>query len=229
LVTIKLKKQNAKTLCYGTQQPLNKLTDLFRIELAQVGFIECLTMALLTVKDNFLNMNKNESLCVKITESKTSEFEIFRTSLMPGMFKTIEANKSVQLPFKIFEISDIVLLDEQSETGARNHRRLSFAYSGLNSGFEVIHGVIDHLMDKLGLTYNDKVNGYHIVPSSDSSFFPDRQANLFIKGTAVGIFGIAHPKVLYNFKIHNPVSIAEIDIEFIINLIIKGELLKSKK
>ena len=90
-------KQPAKTLCNGSQQPLNKLTDLIRLEFAQAEYIECLTMALISRKDNFAHMNKEESDCVHILDSKVAEFEIFRTSLLPCLFKTIEANKGVQV------------------------------------------------------------------------------------------------------------------------------------
>lgn len=92
-----ISKQPAKTLCHGSQQSINKLTDLIRLEFAQAEYIECLTMALISKKDNFFNMNKEESECVHITESKVAEFEIFRTSLLPCMLKTIEANKAAQV------------------------------------------------------------------------------------------------------------------------------------
>ena len=82
-------------------------------------------------------MNREETPAVSIKETKTSEFEIIRTSLLPGLMKSIEANKSAQLPFKIFEVSDIVVLDSETETGSRNLRKLAFAYTGLTSGFEV--------------------------------------------------------------------------------------------
>lgn len=81
-------------------------------------------------------------------------------------------------------------------------------------------------MIKLGVPYNDKQNGYYIEPSFSPTFFEDRQAFLFVKGVKVGIFGIVHPLVLKNFNIKIPVSLAEIDIEFIFDLVIKGELLK---
>ena len=90
-------KQPAKTLCSGSQQPLNKLTDLIRLEFAQAEYIECLTMALFSKKDNFAHMNKEETDCVHILDSKVAEFEIFRTSLLPCLFKTIEANKAAQV------------------------------------------------------------------------------------------------------------------------------------
>jgi phenylalanyl-tRNA synthetase beta chain len=108
-----------------------------------------------------------------------------------------------------------------------NKRKLCFAYTNTSSGLEIIQGVVDHLMQKLGLVYEDRVNGYYISPSEEKFLFEDRQAYLFVKGVKAGIFGIVHPKVLKNFKIKTPVSIAEIDIEYIFDLISKGELLKS--
>ncbi len=41
----------------GKQQPLNKFTDLLRLEMACAGYIECLTMSLLSQKENYTDMN----------------------------------------------------------------------------------------------------------------------------------------------------------------------------
>ena len=37
--------------------------------------------------------------------------QIARTSLLPGILKTIASNRKMPLPLKLFEISDIVLRD----------------------------------------------------------------------------------------------------------------------
>jgi hypothetical protein len=48
--------------------------------------------------------------------------------------------------------------------------------------------MVDHLFNnKFNLKWNDKENGYHIAPSNDNSFFPDRQANIYLKGKLVGV------------------------------------------
>ena len=39
--------------------------------------------------------------------------QIARTSLLPGLLKTVSANKVMPLPMKIFEVSDVVLLDKK--------------------------------------------------------------------------------------------------------------------
>ena len=146
------------------------------------------------------------------------------------MLKTIEANKACQLPFKLFEISDVVLIDESNEVGAANKRRLCFAYSNTVSGFEVLQGMLDKIMKKVGLDFNnekDVKKSYTITPSTNPIFFEDRQAKVVIKGDiTIGHFGVVHPKVLKNFGIKNPVSICELDLQLIMDLIIKGELLE---
>ena len=48
--------------------------------------------------------------------------------------------------------------------------------------------MVDHLfMNKFNLKFNDKENGYYIASSNDISFFPDRQAHLFVNGKNVGV------------------------------------------
>ena len=52
--------------------------------------------------------------CVEIANPKTLEFQVVRTSLLPGLLKTIAANKKMPLPIKLYEISDVVVLDNKS-------------------------------------------------------------------------------------------------------------------
>lgn len=46
-----------------------------------------------------------------IANPKTLEFQVARTRLLPGLLKTLAANKKMPLPLKLFEISDVVLQD----------------------------------------------------------------------------------------------------------------------
>ena len=224
-------KQLTKTKTHGIQQPYNKLADLFRNEMSMGGYVEFLTMALLSHKDMFTNLLKDErdDKTVKILYSKTKEFEYIRSSLIPGILKSIEGNKANQLPFKIFEISDVVLIDKENETGASNRRKLCFAYANTTSAMEVIQGMVDLLMKKIGLIFNDEKTDkrYTIKKSNNPIFFEDRQAEIFIQDNInVGIYGIIHPKVLKNFGIKSPVTLCEIDLQTIMDLILKDQLLE---
>jgi phenylalanyl-tRNA synthetase beta chain len=219
------------TNCYGRQQPYNKLADMFRHEMAMGGYVEFLTMALLSEKDLYTNMlKKPDDLSAKIFYSSCKEFEYMRSSLIPGILKSVEANKANQLPYRIFEISDVVLIDKDNEVGASNRRKLCFAYTNTISSMEIVQGMVDLLMKKIGLVFkeeNDVKKRYIIKPSNDPTFFEDRQAEIFIQDNIkVGIYGIIHPKVLKNFNIKNPVTLCDIDLQTIMDLILKGELLE---
>jgi phenylalanyl-tRNA synthetase beta chain len=95
----KIEKIRPKTVCSGYQQPINKLSDLVRAEMAQNGYVECLTFTLLSRKDQFSNMciEMDENDVVGLYAAKTPEFQVFRKSLIPGLLKTIESNVTEQV------------------------------------------------------------------------------------------------------------------------------------
>ncbi|XP_016317773.1 phenylalanine--tRNA ligase beta subunit-like [Sinocyclocheilus anshuiensis] len=115
-----------RTYTVANQLPLNKLTELLRQDLAAAGFTEALTFALCSEEDIADKLRKNiaETRAVHISNPKTTEFQVARTCLLPGLLKTLAANRKMPLPLKLFEISDVVLKDETKDVGARNNRRL---------------------------------------------------------------------------------------------------------
>jgi phenylalanyl-tRNA synthetase beta chain len=56
---------------------------------------------------------------VHIANPKTLDFQVVRTTLLPGLLKTIHANKNLPLPLKVFEVSDVVFRDQSKDVGAR--------------------------------------------------------------------------------------------------------------
>lgn len=98
------------------QLPINKLSDQLREEIAQAGFTEALTFALCSRDDisTKLGLNIEEVSAVHISNPKTLEFQVARTTLLPGLLKTLSANKRLPLPLKLFEVSDVVLRDSSA-------------------------------------------------------------------------------------------------------------------
>uniref|UniRef100_A0A8C1XPH5 Phenylalanine--tRNA ligase beta subunit n=1 Tax=Cyprinus carpio TaxID=7962 RepID=A0A8C1XPH5_CYPCA len=107
-----------RTYTVANQLPVNKLTELLRQDLAAAGFTEALTFALCSEEDIADKLRKNitETRAVHISNPKTAEFQVARTSLLPGLLKTIAANRKMPLPLKLFEISDVVLKDETKDS-----------------------------------------------------------------------------------------------------------------
>ena len=145
----------------GSMFPLNKLSEQLRFDMAQAGLTEALTFTLCSRDDVGAKMNKNidEIPAVHIGNPKTAEFQIARTTLLPGLLKTLAANKKLPLPMKLFEISDVVLRDPDTEVGARNERRVCAVNCNKNAGYEVVHGILDRIMQALDVPWH-KTNGY---------------------------------------------------------------------
>ncbi|XP_073059630.1 phenylalanine--tRNA ligase beta subunit, cytoplasmic-like isoform X4 [Primulina eburnea] len=116
---------------------------------------------------------------------------------------------------EIFEVGDVVLLNETKDVGASNRRYLAALYCGSTSGFELIHGLVDRFMEVIGTPFvapGDRT-GYYIQSSDEPEFLSGRQANLIYKGKQIGTFGIVNPQVLDNFDIPDPCSFVELDME----------------
>ena len=95
-------------------------------------------------------MPVDESECVSISNPKTQEFQVVRTSLIPGLLKCLQSNKDERLPQKVFEVQDCVILDKTTDTGARNVRKISALIIDQTANFEVINGLLDLIMLKVG-------------------------------------------------------------------------------
>ena len=149
----KIVKRIPATSTVGGEQPLNQLGDLLRDEIARAGYIEVLTHGLCSVYDNFTALRRPIAPAVALSNPANVEYEVVRTSLLPGLLKTLQHNKSASFTggFKLFEISDVVLPDDthvvtDTIVGAKNARRICAVYAGPTSGFEIIHGLVDRIM-----------------------------------------------------------------------------------
>lgn len=196
---------------------LNQLSDLIRMEIAMVGYTEVLTWILCSYKENFTMLNRKDDKATAAINGnpRTADFEVVRTSLMPGILKTVGHNKDHPKPIKIYEVGDVVLLDESKDVGATNRRQLAALHCGATSGFELIHGLVDRIMEVTGTPFVSVGDdtGYYIKSSNDPEFLPGRQASIIYKGKLIGAFGIVHPEVLNNFDIPDPCSFVEINLE----------------
>ncbi|EDW80772.1 uncharacterized protein Dwil_GK11710 [Drosophila willistoni] len=212
-----IKKSLPAFMQIAKQFPLNKLTEQLREQVAQAGFTEALTFTLCSRDDIARKLNKSiDSMSVvHIGNPKTLEFQVVRTTLLPGLLKTLVANRKMPLPLKLFEISDVVLADEKTEVGARNERRLCAVNCNKTAGFEVVHGLLDRVMQLLSVPWKtgNVTKGYSLQAADDPSYFPGRCANVMYDNVAIGKIGVLHPTVLQAFELTTPCSVVEFTIE----------------
>ncbi|TGZ82774.1 phenylalanyl-tRNA synthetase [Ascodesmis nigricans] len=205
--------------------PLNKLADIARNEAAMCGWTEVMPLILCSHDENFAWLNRKDDgkTAVRLANPKTVEYQVVRTSLLPGLLKTIRENRKHSLPIKVFEASDVAFKDDTLERKSRNERHFAVAYCAKTSGFEVVHGLLDRLMAMLSTGFNEagaleQKEGYWIEGADDDTYFPGRGANIWVrypdgKTEKIGSFGILHPSVLEKFEIPYPVSALELNLE----------------
>eukprot|EP01116_Phalansterium_solitarium_P024656 TRINITY_DN9089_c0_g1_i1.p1 TRINITY_DN9089_c0_g1~~TRINITY_DN9089_c0_g1_i1.p1 ORF type:complete len:612 (-),score=186.33 TRINITY_DN9089_c0_g1_i1:153-1988(-) len=221
-----LVKEYPKTLTYGKQQPVNKLTDQLRHELARANYSEVLTFSLCSREENYANLCRpDDGLAVTLSNPQSEEFQVARTSLLVGLLKTVAHNRHSPLPISVFEVSDVVFKDDRSDVGARNERHLAAVYCNTAAGFETTQGLLDRIMLLLRVDWKGKqadkpANGddkpadhYELVASEEPSLLRGRRADVLFNGAKIGFVGVVHPQVLLNFGISYPCAALEINIE----------------
>lgn len=157
--------------------PVSKISDLVRLEWAQAGWVEVLPFILCSHEENFewLNRVDDNSHVVKIANPKTLEFQVVRTTLLPGLLKTVRENRSHSLPIKIFETSDVVFKDNNQDNQARNVRHAAAVWCNRTAGFEVVHGLLDRLMQmleipKIAASDSKAAHGYYLREKHGNGF-----------------------------------------------------------
>ncbi|KAG0376804.1 phenylalanine--tRNA ligase subunit beta [Mortierella sp. AD032] len=172
--------------------------------------------------ENFAFLRKKDpgNIAVRLAHPKTVEYQVVRTSLLPGVLKTLKENKKHSLPIKVFEVGDTAIKDDTQERRSRNVRKVCATYSNKTSGLEQIHGLLDRTLQMLHCQPVDKnstASGYWIQDSENPTYFPSRSADIYLrqKGETqvIGSFGILHPEVLEKFGLNFPTSAMEFDLE----------------
>jgi phenylalanyl-tRNA synthetase beta chain len=209
-------------------QPLmiNKLGDIVRMETAMAGWSEVMPLILCSHDENFAWLNREDDgkTAVKLANPKTAEYQVVRTSLLPGLLKTIRENKKHSVPIKVFEVSDVAFKDPSLERKSRNERHFAAAWYGKTSGFEVVHGLLDRVLLMLKTAFvtheeglegkemdfevredHTKPDGYWIEEIDEPTFFAGHAAAIYLringKAVRIGEFGILHPTVLDKFEL----------------------------
>lgn len=208
--------------------PINKISDILRTASAQAGWLEVLPLTLCSHDENFkflLDVDDGTKV-VTLENPKTVEYQVVRTTLIPGILKTIKENKNHALPIKVFESGDIVYKVPENERGAVNQRNWCAAYAGKKSGFEYIQGLLTKVMQTMRVDWLEKdeqnsgKRGFWTVGSDEKKlYFPGRGAEIYYRakenGAAIkiGHLGVLHPQVLSYFEIPFALSIVEINAE----------------
>ncbi|KAJ2238199.1 phenylalanine--tRNA ligase subunit beta [Coemansia sp. RSA 1722] len=207
----------------GKALPLNELTDLVRKEIAMAGWTEALTLSLCSHDENFKFLRRvdNGNEAIVLEKPKSIECQIGRSTMLPGLLKTISENRKYPIPFKVFEVSDVMFKNPALERRAQTERRACALFSSRMAQFEIIQGLLDTVMQALYVAHTSagsSVSGYYLEEAENPTYLSGRSANVVFvnaegRKIVLGSIGVIHPEVLGHFELDYPVSAFEINIE----------------
>jgi len=133
----------------------------------------------------------------KIANSTSEEFSLVRTSLLPGLLSTCQANKTKGLPQKFYELGGV--------WSGKEARRLGFVIIGNKANFSLAQSALQTLAKELGLKVELKAG-------ADERFITGRCYSVFAGGKELGMVGEIAPHVLEKYGLEYPAAACELDI-----------------
>ncbi len=196
----------------GSQLGIHDKIDFIREILTGLGYAEIFTFSLTNTEDQFLKMRLDvPGSIVRIAGAKEAKINMVRSWLLPEALKTLVENKAREYPIKMFEISDVVELNEDLEARAQNKTHLVVVISDTRANYTDIKSCIEYVFGALGISIN-------IVRGNHRSFIEGRCALIVLDGKEIGVLGEIHPEVLMNFGITIPTVAAEVDLSDVLKI-----------
>ncbi len=191
----------------GEEDPLEKFSHVLRDLMVGFNMQEVITFYLSNEDKLFSKMEIPAEPLVKTSNPKTEEYTVLRTWLLPSLMEVLSRNQHNEYPQRIFEVDDVVKLDEKTDTGARTERKIAAAICHAETGFHEIKGLVESFLKNIGL------KDYRFEELNKGCFIAGRAAKVFIGRDEIGYFGEIHPKVLENWGLKMPVSAMEFSVD----------------
>jgi len=195
----------------GRIHPLEKLSKTLRMILANHGYVETVSYMMSNPEIQVKLFNREDEM-ITVSNPKMEKYTGLRIWLVPNLVETVLLNKEKEKEIKIFEIGDVVYPCRESDTGACSERRLGIAISHDKATLTDGLAIVNSILETLGLNpvYAKKeVKG----------LLPERTASITINNVEVGFVGEIHPSILARIGVENPVVVAEISLNKLLDLL----------
>lgn len=184
-----------------------KAESTIREVMIAMGFQEVMSLMLTNEEAHYEKMNQEEKPHIQVARPITIDRTMIRTSLINSLMEFLEDNKHEDLPQKIFEIGDVLYLDETKENKTVSSKKLAAVVCHSSANFTEIKSIVSSVLSNLGYTME-------IKDSENKTFIEGRAADVVgeaQKGRVEGFFGEISPEVITNFTLDYPVIAFEIE------------------
>jgi len=189
----------------ASEDPHKAFENRVREIMIGYGFYEVMSLMLTSEEQHYQKMNLPEDQRLVVAQPISQDRTMIRKSLLNGLMEFLEDNTHEELPQKIFEVGEVVYLDESAETRTRGVSKLAALVTHSTANFTEIKSLTASLISNLGLQMTVK-------PLDHPSFIKGRCAEVVTKGDKVkGFFGEVSPLVISNFNLEYPVVAFELE------------------
>jgi len=195
----------------GKPHKVSEVTSSVRQIMVGLGFTEALNFVLTNEVDHYIKMRRKPEMLVTLANPVSTDYSIIRNDLLPSLMKNLAVSKHHVFPQRMFEVSDVITLDDNSETYTERRIHASAVSSHPTANFTEIKSILESLLMNLGF------NDWSVKETCHPSFLQGRVATVSLGNMALGIVGEIHPEVLNNFELENPIGAFEIDLQKIID------------
>jgi phenylalanyl-tRNA synthetase beta chain len=198
-----------QVLMYGRPHPDTVLEDLVREIMIGLGFTEVMNFTLTNIESEYAKMCVQPHPHIKLKNPVSQEYSILRTWILPSLMKTLALNVKALYPQRIFEIGDVVHLDQSRPEKATRRLKLAAASSHSEASYSEMKSVVEEVLRNLG------VDGWTLNPLDSMPFIEGRAAQITWSDGALGFLGEIHPEVLTNWKLSMPTAAMELDLSLL--------------
>ena len=151
----------------------------------------------------------------QLTGIKSGEISMARSNLSPEMLRFVSHNLNKKFPQKLFDIG-FVLEKTDVDVIFGNKLRLCILNCGQDANLSDVRVTLDAVFrgciskDRLSVKEDDDMLGFN------DTFIKGRAGAVYLGDAKIGVTGEVHPRVLNNFGIELPVSMAEIRLDGLI-------------
>ncbi|MCP8304806.1 MAG: phenylalanine--tRNA ligase subunit beta [archaeon] len=189
------------------------LMGLAREAMIGLGHIEVMNYNLVSRRVLHELTNRKPRAIIKVENPKSIECELLRDALFPSLLMVLSRNLHEEYPQRIFEISKVFNRDARASTGVKEVYHLATAISHSTANYTEAKSSLGSLLLQ---AFNLKID---TTPTHHPSFIPGRVAMVRSTKCNLGIIGEIAPSILENFRLRNPVSVFEVDLNKIVDIV----------
>lgn len=194
----------------------NKRLNAIKSVLTANGLNETLTYSFTSPKIfDALNMPQDSKLrkTPVLLNPMGEDFSVMRSTLVYSMLDVMAKNiKRSNKDLRLFEIAHVYFTDETPMIELpKEEMRIVIGVSGKNEDFYTLKGIIESLIEFIGVKAN-------YVRSNVPYLHSGISADIVVNGENIGHFGEVHPNVLQNIEVKDKLYVAELNYEAIYRL-----------